>query len=228
VPWSPAALGRLALGLALERLGLGALELLLRRDLARRGGDRRDHGLRIVEERGALGHDDVGDPQRPVQLELRDVEIDVLRHLERQRLDVELAQRLREHAALAHTRRVLAPGQLDGDRRMNRLVEPDLLQVDVHHVPAHLVQLVVLEDRGVALARAVDLDVEDRVEAAGAGQRAPELALLHADRNRLAAPVEDAGDEALLAQAPRLGRAEPRALRNRQLCPLSGHTGGGV
>ena len=66
-------------------------------------------------------------------------------------------------------------------------VEPDLVQVDVRDAAPDLVQLVVLEDRGVRLARAVDLDVEDRVEARGAGQRAAQLALLDADRDRLAA-----------------------------------------
>ena len=95
--------------------------------------------------------------------------------------------------------------------RVDRLVEPDLLQVDVRDAAAHLVHLVLLEDRGVRRAAAVDLDVEDRVQAGRAGQRAPELAL--GDEIATGSPraVEDAGDEALLAQAARLARAEALA-----------------
>ena len=89
----------------------------------------------------------------------------MLRHLERKCLDGHLTQRLRENAALAHARRVLAAHELDGDRRVDRLVEPDLLQVDVRDTAAHRVDLVLLQNRRVGLAFAVDLDVENRVEA---------------------------------------------------------------
>jgi len=44
----------------------------------------------------------------------------------------------------------------------------------------------------------------DGVQARLAGERAAKLAHLHGDRDRLGAPVEHAGDDALLAQAPRL------------------------
>ncbi len=97
----------------------------------------------------------------------------MLRHLERERLDGDLAQRLREHAALAHARRVLAAEQMNRDGGLDRLVEPHLLQVDMRHAAPHGIDLVLLEDRRVRLPLAVDLDVEDRVEAAGAGERAP-------------------------------------------------------
>ena len=120
------------------------------------------------------------------------------------------------------------PMQLHRDRGVDRLVEPDLLQVDVRDAAAHLVDLVLLEDRRVRLARAVDLDVEDRVEARRAGERAAQLALRDGDRDRLAAAVEHARDEPLLAQAARLARAEPLALGDDQLGALSGHSGGGV
>ena len=78
------------------------------------------------------------------------------------------------------------------------------------------------------LSLAVDLDVEDRVQAGRTGERAPELALGDADRDRLAVAVEDARHEPLLAQAARLGRAEPLALSDHQFRPFSGHSGGGV
>jgi hypothetical protein len=135
---------------------------------------------------------------------VRHVEIEVLRNLERERLHVELAQRLREHAALAHARRVIAADEMHGDRGVDGTVEPHLEQVDVRDASPHLVELVLLEDRGVRVACAVDLDVEDGVQARLAGERAAKLAHLHGDRDRLGAPVEHAGDDALLAQAPRL------------------------
>ena len=93
---------------------------------------------------------------------------------------------------------------------------------------AYGVDLEVLEDRGVRLALAVDLDVEDRVEARGARERAAQLALCDGDSDRIAAPVEDAGNETRLPQAARLGRAEVLALRDEEFCAFSGHTGGGV
>ena len=85
-------------------------------DLARRRGHGRDDGLGIVEERHALLHDDVGDAERVARRHVRDVEVDVLRDFERQRLDLDLAQRLREHAALLHARRVVAADQVDATR----------------------------------------------------------------------------------------------------------------
>ena len=148
----------------------------------------------------------------------------MLGNLERQRLDAQLAQRLRGDAALAHARRFLGAEQVDRDRRVDRLVEADLLQVDVRDAAAHRVHLVVLEDRRVRAAGAVDLDVEDRVEARGARERAAQLALGDRDRDRLAAPVEHAGDEPLLAQAARLARAQVAPRGDDQLGALSGHS----
>jgi hypothetical protein len=45
---------------------------------------------------------------------------------------------------------------------------------------------------------------------------------------RLTAPVEDAGYEALAAQAPRIGGAAPLALLDLELDSFSGHFGGEV
>ena len=92
----------------------------------------------------------------------------------------------------------------------------------------HGIDLVLLEDRGVSLALAVDLDVEDRVEAGGAGERAAQLALGDADRDRLAAAVEDARHEPSLRR--RRVSAEPSLSRcgDEEFCAFSGHTGGGV
>ena len=79
---------------------------------------RRDDGLRVVEQRDALRHRDVADAERVADAHVGDVEIDVLRHLERQRLDLDLAQRLREHAAFLDARRDVAAGEVDGDGRV--------------------------------------------------------------------------------------------------------------
>ena len=127
----------------------------------------------------------------------------MLGHLEWQRFDRHLAQRLREHAALAHAGRIVGAVQLEGDGRVDRLVEADFVQVDVRDMTAELVHLVVLEDRRVRAALAVDLDVEDGVQPTCAGQRTTQFALLDADRmGLLSASVEDAGDHSFTPQAP--------------------------
>jgi hypothetical protein len=182
----------------------------------------------FVEQRGAFRRDEVRDAQSPAELHSRDVHLDTLGNLQRQRLDGHLAEWLREDAALAHAGCVLAAQEMDGDRGVDRLVEPDLLQVDVRDAAAHGIDLVLLEDRRVRAALAVDLDVEDRVQAAGARERPAQLALLDADRDRLAGAVEDTRHDSLLTQAARLGRAEPLAVGDDELGAFSGHSGAGV
>jgi hypothetical protein len=94
-------------------------------------------------------------------------------------------------------------------------------------VAADRILLVVLEDRGVRRLLPLEDDVEDRVKPALSRQDAAELALGDADRVRLlAAAVEDAGDEALTAQAPSVGRATVLALLHLQLDSFAGHFGG--
>ena len=74
-------------------------------------------------------------------------------------------------------------------------------------------------------AAAVDHDVEHRVHAAVAGEGGAQVALGDRDRVRPLAPVENAGDQALLAQAPRLGRAENGTVLNQQFDALTRHGG---
>jgi hypothetical protein len=76
--------------------------------------------------------------------------------------------------------------------------------------------------RGLALEDHVEHGVETR----GAGQRCAQLALADRDRPRGRLPVQHARNEALLAQAPRLGRAEPLALLDLQTMTLSSHDAG--
>ena len=52
-----------------------------------------------------------------------------------------------------------------------------------------------------------------------------QVALADRDRVRLLAPVENAGDQALLAQAPRLGRAENGTILDQELDALTRHGG---
>ena len=93
-------------------------------------------------------------------------------------------------------------------------------------VPAHGMHLVVLEDRRVRGRLAVERDVEDCVEAVVAGEHAPELALVDAERMRLVpAPVEDAGNQPLTPHAPRVAGSPTLALAHGQLYSLAGHGG---
>ena len=69
-------------------------------------------------------------------------------------------------------------------------------------------------------------DVEHGVQPRGAGQGGAELALADRERLRGRAAVEDARNEPLLAQAPRLGRAEPGPFLHLETKSVAGHGGG--
>ena len=142
--------------------------------------------------------------------------------LHRQRLDVDLALHLGQHAAFLRTRRLAH--ELHRDARLDRLVEAHLVQVDVRDVPANRILLIILEDRCVRRGLPFEDDVEDRVEPAGAGQDPAQLTLGHGDGvGLLALAVEDARDKTFLAQAPSVGGTTPFALSNLQLDPFSRH-----
>ena len=133
-----------------------------------------------------------------------------------QRLDRHLARDLLEHAAVLDAGRVLGADQLERHRRLDRHVEPDPQQVDVHGLAADRVALELLEDdrRGRA---AVELEIEHR---AGVGERVAQLAGVDLERDRLlAAAVDDAGHVAVAAQPARGARAGGlAAARRRGLC----------
>src|SRR5262249_12016430 len=208
---------------------LGQLLALLDLRLRLLDAGREPHGcedglLRVVQVGHTLQRSEVDEAQRVADRHSRDVQVDVLGDLHRQRFDIDLTLHLRETAALLRTDRLA--DQLDGDARLDRLVEPHLLQVDMRDVPADRVLLIVLEDRRVRRRLALQDDVEDRVQAALASQNTTELALGDADRVRLlAVAVEDAGNEALTAQAARVSRAASLALLDLQLDSFSGHSG---
>ncbi len=89
--------------------------------------------------------------------------------------------------------------ELDRDLGLDRLVEPHLLQVDVLEAAAHGVQLLLLDHDRDGFA-ALDLEVEQRRAFA---EDVAHVAFGDLEGPRLgAAAVDDAGHEALAAQAP--------------------------
>ena len=93
--------------------------------------------------------------------------------------------------AVEHDRHV----DLDGD------VAADPQEVDVQHAAADRVALQVLDDRQLARV-AVDLEVDQRVEAGVGRQRAAQLAPVDADGDGVAAESVDGGGNAALAAEP--------------------------
>ena len=133
-----------------------------------------------------------------MHLHLGAVDLDVLGDVVRQRLDRELARDVLEDAALDDARGVLLADQADGDRGLDRDVEVDPQEVDVHQLVAHGMALGVLEDRGGGRG-AADAQLEHR---ALGRQRLAQGALADRERDRSLTPaVEDAGDLAGTAQA---------------------------
>ena len=121
-------------------LGLGLLD-------ARRLRDAREHGLLgVVEQRDARGRSISARRSESPMCIARDVDLDVLGDLERR------ASTLTSFTTCERTPPTLsrpARRRARPDRGLDRLVEADFLKVDVRDLPAHLVALVVLEDRRV-------------------------------------------------------------------------------
>ena len=119
---------------------------------------------------------------------------------------MELVGGLAERAA--HVDALGVALDMHGDRRVDLLVEPDLVQVDVDDAVAHGVELEVLNQRGPG-AVTVDRHVEDRVDAVrrdGVAQRAS----VDRDGERLGARgVDHARDVSHGAHRLRVLRAAP-------------------
>jgi hypothetical protein len=124
-------------------------ELFLRRllDLDARSGDGNDDRVRIVQKPRAFRRGQVGDPESRADLGPAHVQEQPIGHLERQRLDADLAHERRKHAAGFDAGRLA--GQLDRDLRRDRLVEANFVEIEVRDPAANRVNLVVLEDRRV-------------------------------------------------------------------------------
>ncbi len=208
---------RLSVALALaDDLGLGFdLRLVLHLEAGR--GDRGDRRFRVVNERYATRRGDRLERDRVVDLHLRDVVLDRVRNVGRERLDRQLARDLLEHAALLDARGVIDAGELEHDRRLDRLVEADAEQVDVHRVAADRMADELLEHDGRGRGT-VDAQVEQR---AGVRERIAKLPRVDRERDRiLATAVDDAGDLTLPSQATRRPRSRGFTLRDIQGCRL--------
>ena len=120
------------------------------------------------------------------------VELEAVGHLHRQRLDVHLAVDLAEDAAFLDALGV--SDELHDDLRLNRLIEPDLLEIDAQKARARGVELVLLEHRVVSLLLPLEDDVEDR---AGRGHRSAPCGARSSMQKgqRLRRPHGDPGNE---------------------------------
>ena len=101
-----------------------------------------------------------------------------------------------------------SPTSWTDDGRLDRLVEPHLVEVDVRERAADRMLLVLLEHRVVRRLLPLDHDVDDRVQPRRVGERRPQVALLDEDRAGVTLAVEDAGNEPLLAEAANATRAD--------------------
>jgi hypothetical protein len=120
--------------------------------------------VQIVEETDSLDRRNIFEPERIADLERRDVGVDVLRDLHGEGLDMELARHVREDSTcVLDTDRLT--DEVHDNRRLDRLVEPHLTEVDVRDGAPDGVALKVGEDRRMHRLLALDDDVEDRVEA---------------------------------------------------------------
>ncbi len=144
----------------------------------------------------------------------------MLGNFERQRLDVDLRGAAGRSTPPSRTPGASSPPTrctLTG-RRATHIERHLLVQVDVGDVSAHLVDLVLLENRGVRLADAVDLDVEDRMETGSAGEGAPRAPARRRKgwRRATAAGPRTPGNDPRAAQPARLARPScPRRRRRR-------------
>ena len=155
-------------------------------------------------------------------MHLGHIGLEVLRHLHRQGLDVQLVRHLREHAAFLDAGGLTVERQRHG--RVDRLVEADLLQVDVRDDTAQLVGLELLEDARVRVA-ALDDDIEHGVQAAARRQCSAQVALRDRDRDGPLAPVEHTRNEPAATQAAGFRRAEDPPVLDHEFDTLAGHDG---
>ncbi len=162
--------------------------------------------------------------QALAELETGEVDVDELRDVRRQSLDVELACDLLDYAAELRPRRLADEAHEHGG--LDRLVESDLVEVDVRDRAPDRMLLVVLEHGMMWCLLAVDQDIDDPVEAGRPGQGDPELPLTH-DEGLVRLPVEDAGNQALTPQALDVAGAElvGSALLDLENDSVPGHGG---
>ena len=160
--------------------------------------------------RDVLDRRNVLEPEHVADLHMRDVDLDVLGDVRRERLDVDLARDEREHPA--RLRALGLADELDDDGRVDGLVETHLAQVDVRDRPAQRILLVLGEDRRMHRRLALDHHVEDRVQAGGACDGSAQRALGDRRSARVTLAVQHAGNEPLRsAVADSRASRDPRA-----------------
>ena len=196
--YSPVGVARVAvagLALALGGLALLADQLGLLLDLGlglffdprRREGDDRDLVGIVGDEGDAVGRGRSLESWRVSLISIAETSSDdPVGDLGRQRFDGDLAGDVLEHAAGLDAGRVLGALELDRDLGLDRLVELDLLQVDVLEAAAHRVQLLLLDHDRDGLA-ALDLEVEERRALARGSPRTSRSATWKARRLRATA-----------------------------------------
>ncbi len=157
-------------------------------------------------------------------LERGDVELETLRHRHRQRLDGDLADDLGQQASERDARG--DADELDRDLRLDRPVEPDLVEVDVQQRRSPRIELIVLQDGVMGLLLALEDDVQDRVRPVASPERLAQLPLL--DHKGAWAPraVEHTGNETLATQPPRRPGAAVLAFAHLELDAFSSHPAG--
>ena len=128
-----------------------------------------------------------------------------------------------EHAALLDARSGVGADELERDRRLDRLVEPDPQQVDVDRLAADRVADQLLDhDRSRGFA--VDAQIEHR---AGVLKGKPQGSRIDLERHRVRpAAVHDPGHVSLAAKAPRGARPGGLAACDGEDACCGGHGGG--
>ena len=140
-----------------------------------------------------------------------------------ERLDGELARDVLEHAALARARGALGAEELELHGGLDRAVEAHAQQVDVQRVAAHRMARESLTTTGVDCAPSTLRSST----APACGEGGAQLARLDLERQGLVATaVDDAGDEALAAQAAHRARPSLAAGDGERGALRSGHSGG--
>jgi hypothetical protein len=132
----------------------------------------------------------IGHVQRLAQRHRTDVDLDLLRNVGRQALDLDVAQVVLENSALRLDAFGLA-GQHDRHFETNARRHRDALQIDVHDFAAHRVHLDLAHQGLHRLVTGFELEIQQTVRLAGAQHDVERLAIEHHRPRRLALAIDD-------------------------------------
>jgi hypothetical protein len=158
-----------------------------------------------------------------IQLERRDVELEVFRQVARQAAYFDVGHQVIDHAALVlDALRLGLPKEVDRHGQRDLDVFADALEVEVHDQRAGRMTLDVFDDDLLRLR--ADLQRQDaRVEGLAAHLILERVVIEDERLGRFAAAVHDGGDFAGLAKAAAIGAAELRARLSGQFeCDFHG------